>query len=240
MDNNRTRRFSMYRVIEHWVFMLTFIVLVVTGLSQKYYTLDVSTWIIFRLGGIDYVRLVHHYAGIVFWAVTCFHVISAIICIGSKRWLPSMIITRSDFSNVIHNIKYYLDVKRHPALCDRYNYRQKFAYWGVLLSAFIMINTGLVLWFPTYFARFLSGEVIPAAQVIHTNHGLLIFLIIALWHIYNSMFSPEVFPVDKSMFTGYISRERMVREHPAELARIENKTTDEIIDEYHSMEYHRS
>lgn len=240
MNANRTRRFSIYRIIEHWVFMLTFVVLVITGLSQKYFTLDISTWVILRLGGIDYVRLAHHYAGLVFWAITSFHVIYAILCIGSKRWQSAMVITRNDFSDLIHNIKYYLDMEKHPALCDRYNYRQKFAYWGVLISAFVMINTGLVLWFPTFFARFLPGEVIPAAQVIHTNHGLLIFLIIALWHVYNSIFSPEVFPVDKSMFTGYISRERMVREHPAELARIENKTPDEIIDEYHTMEYQRS
>jgi len=35
------------------------------------------------------------------------------------------------------------------------------------------------------------------------------------------VFSPEVFPLDTCIFTGYISRERMVREHPLELARIE-------------------
>jgi len=237
MDDNRTRRFSVSRIVEHWVFMLTFIVLVITGLSQKYYTLDVSTLLIFRLGGIDYVRLAHHYAGIAFLSITALHVINAILCIGSKKWDSSMAINRNDFSNVIHNIKYYLDMEKYPALCDRYNYRQKFAYWGVLISAFVMITTGLVLWFPTFFARFFPGEVIPAAQVIHTNHGLLIFLIVALWHIYNCIFSPEVFPVDKSMFSGYLSRERMIREHPAELARIEDKTLDEIVDEYNNMYY---
>jgi hypothetical protein len=50
---------------------------------------------------------------------------------------------------------------------------------------------------------------------------VLIFLINALWHIINAVFSPEVFPLDTSIFTGYISRERMAREHPIELARIE-------------------
>lgn len=240
MDDSRIKRFSMFRIIEHWVFTLTFMVLVLTGLSQKFYSLDISMWFIFLLGGIDYVRLTHRYVGVVFLAVTSLHVITAMIGLVFKKWQPSMAITGSDFSDVIQNIKYYLGMRSHPALCDRYNYRQKFEYWGVLISAIIMIGTGLILWFPTFFTSFLPGEVIPAAQVMHTNHGLLIFLIIALWHAYNSIFSPEIFPVDTSIFTGYISRERMVREHPVELARIEHKTVDKIIDEYQAMEEQES
>lgn len=150
-----------------------------------------------------------------------------------------MVITGKDFSDVIQNIRYYVGMKSRPALCDRYNYRQKFEYWGVLISAVIMIGTGLILWSPAFFARFLPGEVIPAAQVMHTNNGLLIFLIIALWHVYNAIFNPEIFPVDTSMFTGYISRERMVREHPIELAQNEHKGVDKILDECREMEEHQ-
>jgi len=240
MDDIRIRRFSKFRIAEHWIFMLTFVILVTTGLSQKFYSLDISMWVIFRLGGIDYVRLIHRYAGVLFLAVTVVHVMTAIVFIASKKWRPSMIITGKDFSDVIQNIKYYVGMRSRPALCDRYNYRQKFEYWGVLISAFIMIGTGLILWFPAFFSPILPGEIIPASQVMHTNHGLLIFLIIALWHVYNSIFSPEIFPVDTSMFTSYISRERMVREHPIELARIEHKAVDEMIDECRDMENQQS
>jgi len=239
MDDGRIRRFSKLRIAEHWIFMLTFLILVTTGLSQKFYSLDISMWVIFHLGGIDYVRLIHRYAGIVFSAVTAVHVMTAILFISSKKWRPSMLISGKDFSDVIQNIKYYVGMRSRPALCDRYNYRQKFEYWGVLISAFIMTGTGIILWFPAFLTRFLPGEIIPASQVMHTNHGLLIFLIIALWHVYNAIFSPEIFPVDTSMFTGYISRERMIREHPMELARIEHKAADEILDEYFAMEEHQ-
>jgi hypothetical protein len=64
----------------------------------------------------------------------------------------------------------------------------------------------------------MPGEIIPAAKVLHTNEALVVFLIIAIWHIYNAIFSPEVFPLDTSIVTGYISKERMLREHPDELA----------------------
>jgi len=74
--------------------------------------------------------------------------------------------------------------------------------------------------------KILPGEIIPAAKALHSNEALLIFLINALWHIINAVFSPEVFPLDSSIFTGYISRERMAREHPLELARLEEGTSE--------------
>ena len=97
-----------------------------------------------------------------------------------------------------------------------------------------MISTGVVLWFPVNVARFLPGEVIPAAKAAHSNEALLAFLVIVTWHIYNSIFSPEVFPLDTGIFTGKISRERMVHEHPLELARIENVPVEEITKHHHT------
>jgi formate dehydrogenase subunit gamma len=80
-----------------------------------------------------------------------------------------------------------------------------------------MMLTGAILWFPAVVTKFLPGEIIPAAKVLHTNEALVVFLIIAIWHIYNAIFSPDVFPLDTSIFTGYISKERMLREHSEEL-----------------------
>ncbi len=231
-DDVRIRRFSNFRILEHWAHMLTFMILAVTGLSQKFYSLDVSTWFIMQLGGIDSIRLIHRYTGIIFAAVVLMHIMIAIIGITLKKWTPSMLISKKDFKDVVHNIRYYLGMEDHPASCDRYSYRQKFEYWGVLIGAVIIMFSGIALWFPVVITQFLPGEVIPAAKVLHTNQAILIFIMIALLHIYNSIFSPEVFPLDTSIFTGYISRERMAREHPAELMRMEGKPLKEIVGIY--------
>ncbi len=132
-----------------------------------------------------------------------------------------MVIQVKDYQNAIANLRYYFGQRSHPASCDRYDYKQKFDYWGVLVSNIIMIFTGLILWFPITTTKFFYGEFIPAANVIHTNQSLLVILIIVIWHIYNSIFSPDIFPFDTSILTGYLTRERMVREHPVELARME-------------------
>jgi len=92
----------------------------------------------------------------------------------------------------------------------------------------LMMLTGFILWFPSVVTKYLPGEIIPAAKVLHTNEALVVFLIIAIWHVYNAIFSPEVFPMDTSIFTGYISKARMFREHPDELAEMEEKPLKDI------------
>jgi formate dehydrogenase gamma subunit len=215
------RRFSQYRVIEHWLHAFVFILLVITGISQKFHTYDLSQWLVLHLGGIDAVRLMHRVAGVLFILLVIQHLVVAAVGIIRLRWQASMIIQMKDFQDAITNLKYYFGIKNHPAACDRFDYKQKFDYWGVLVSNLIMIVTGLVLWFPITTSRYLYGEFIPAANVIHTNQSLLVILIIVIWHVYNSIFSPEIFPFDTSILTGYLPKERMVREHPLELARME-------------------
>ena len=59
----------------------------------------------------------------------------------------------------------------------------------------------------------------------------------ASFYIYNSIFSPEVFPLDRAIFSGYISRERMVHEHPRELAELEGKPLEEIMSHHLDSAY---
>jgi formate dehydrogenase gamma subunit len=218
ITEDRVKRFSFARIVEHWAHVLMFSVLVCTGLSQRFYSLGSSQWIILHLGGIDVVRLIHRFTGVVFSLGVSAHVVIAAVGIVYKQWQPSMVITKKDFTDVVHNIKYYLGLENVPTRGGRYTYKQKFEYWGIFTGVLLMILTGAILWFPAVVTKFMPGEIIPAAKVLHTNEALVVFLIIAIWHIYNAIFSPEVFPLDTSIVTGYISKERMLREHPDELA----------------------
>ena len=223
------KRFSVYRIIEHHANAIVFALLVITGLSQRFHNSGVSQWIIITLGGIDTVRLIHRYLGIVFTILLATHISQAVIGVVFRKWQASMIVTIKDYQDAMLNIFYFFGLASHPARCDRYDYRQKFEYWGVVLGGCLMIATGFILWFPVLSVAFLSGDAIPAAKVAHTNEAMLAFLVIVTWHIYDAIFSPEVFPLDTAIFTGKISRERMLHEHPLELAAIEGVSVEELM-----------
>jgi formate dehydrogenase subunit gamma len=217
------RRFHPLRIIEHQANAITFIVLVVTGISQKFHDSSWAEWIIMNLGGIDNARVIHRTTGLIFTILTLQHMLSGSYGVIVKKWMPSMVINLKDFTDAIDNLKYYLGITDRPARCDRYDYKQKFEYWGVVIGGILMVFTGLTLWFPTkvfHLIPFLPGQIIPAAKAAHTNEAMLALLVIVIWHIYNSVFSPEVFPLDTAIFTGKISKERMIHEHPLEYERM--------------------
>jgi cytochrome b subunit of formate dehydrogenase len=217
-------RFSVRQRVEHFSIMVLFTVLAVTGLPQKFFEQGVSVWIIETLGGVDTIRAVHRVAGLLFSALAAIHVSGVVLEVLKGRSRFSMVPTRKDFSDAILTLRYYLGVSDQQARFDRFDYRQKFEYWGLILGAVVVIVTGIVLYWPVMAARVLPGEFIPAAKVAHSNEGLLAFLVVILWHVYNAHFNPDVFPFDWTIFTGRITRERMAHEHPIELERLTGRS----------------
>lgn len=217
---NMVFRFSLRQRLEHFSIMVIFIVLAVTGFPQKFFEAGWARWTLDALGGVDHARLYHRWAGILFAVLAVVHIVAALIVAISSRSGWSMVPTRKDFTDAVTMLRYYLGLDDQHAQFDRYDYRQKFEYWGLILGGVVMVLTGFILYFPLEATRFLPGEVIPASKVAHGNEGLLAFLVVILWHIYNAHLSPDVFPFDSSIFTGRISRERMVHEHPLEYARL--------------------
>src|SRR5262249_40190468 len=66
----------------------------------------------------------------------------------------------------------------------------------------------------------MSGQLIPISKVAHSNEGLMAFLVVVTWHVFNAHLSPESFPGDTSIFTGRIAAARLRHEHPLEHARL--------------------
>ena len=219
-------RFSKKQRIEHFVVMLLFMTLALTGFPQKFYEARWAAVIVNAIGGLDRVRFLHRMAGLLFSVATIFHIVLITLLALMRRAGMTMVPTRRDFSDAIQQIGWYLGLAKEPAKFDRYDYRQKFEYWGMLIGSLVMVVTGLILYLPLLFTRFFPGEFVPVAQVAHSNEGLMAFLVVITWHIYNAHLSPDVFPFDTCIFTGKISVERMHHEHPLELARMTGDEAD--------------
>jgi formate dehydrogenase subunit gamma len=216
-------RHAWYRRVEHHVVSLVFIVLCITGLAQRFHTHGWSEWIIATVGGIDNNRLIHRSAGGLFSVLFVGHLLVAFAGVVWLRWAPTMLVSVKDFQDAVQNLRYYMRLTDTPPRFDRYDYRSKFEYWGIVLGGVMMTLTGFILWFPVLLFKtftFIPGDVIPIAKAVHSNEAMLATLVVVVWHIYNAVFSPEVFPLDTSIFNGKISLERMHHEHPVELERI--------------------
>jgi cytochrome b subunit of formate dehydrogenase len=214
------RRFNKLHIAEHLCVMSLFTLLVITGLPQRFNDIALSEWIVGLLGGIDMTRWIHRVTGLLFSLFACWHLGRIVLLLIRKKIEPVIVPTLRDFKDAIVTLRYYLGVSEEQARFGRYDFRQKFEYFGMLVGSLVMIGTGLLLMFPVFFTNFLPGVLIPVAKTMHGYESLLALLVIVIWHMYGAHFSPEVFPGDTAIFTGKISRERMERDHPLEYERI--------------------
>jgi len=209
-------RFSFWARFQHAAIILLFGLLLLTGMPQKWPYAEASRWVIEHLGGIFVTRWLHRAAGIAFSCLLVAHLAIAIIGVLSRRTQPSMLLSRKDFHDAIDNLRYYVGYAEMPPPLGRFDYRQKFEYWGLIFGALIMALSGFILYFPILLSRVLPAELIPAAKVMHSAEAMLAFLIVLIWHMAGAHLTPESFPMDTSIFTGKIRKDKLRREHPLE------------------------
>jgi cytochrome b subunit of formate dehydrogenase len=209
-------RFSFWSRFQHAAVILLFGLLVLTGMPQKWPSSGWSVWIVDHLGGVFAARWIHRAAGVAFTILVAAHLIVAITGVLTRRMKASMLLGRKDFRDAIDNLRYYMGRTDVQPKFGRYDYRQKFEYWGLIFGSLVMGATGFILMYPIAISQILPAELIPAAKVMHSYEALFAFLIVLIWHMAGAHLSPEAFPIDLSIFTGKIRKEKLRHEHPLE------------------------
>ena len=212
-------RFDVVQRVQHALLLLSFTVLAVTGLVQKFATSGVSGWIIGLLGGIEETRLVHRSAAVVLCAVAIYHILDAAYRIVVLRTPLTMLPLMEDFKHLYQDVMFYLGRRDRKASYGRFSYAEKVEYLAVVWGTLIMALTGFMLWNPLASARWFHGQAIPAAKAAHGGEAILAVLSILLWHFYHV----HLRHFNKSIFTGRMTQEEMHEEHPGELARIQGQ-----------------
>jgi cytochrome b subunit of formate dehydrogenase len=210
-------RFDVSQRIEHIVFLLSFSILGLTGLIQKFSENQISDTLILILGGIDRVRIIHHYSAIVMMIVSGYHVIVLAYKVFVLRVRWTMLPVIEDIQHLFQDILYFLGFRKHRGYYGRYNYAEKVEYLAVVWGTVIMGLTGFMMWNPLSTTRLLPGDFIPAAKAAHGAEAILAVLAIVVWHFYHV----HIKHFNKSMFTGKLTHTEMIHEHPGELAQIE-------------------
>jgi len=213
-------RFGANERMEHMVLLLSFTMLAVTGLPQRYAEYQLAKDAISLMGGIESVRILHRFFAIMLMIGAIYHggAVSYKIYVRGDRL--SMIPGLKDLYDVIgvllHNLGFRKD---HPKL-PRYNFGEKAEYLAVVWGTIIMVITGFMMWNPILTSKLLPASAIPIARIAHSSEAVLAVLSIIIWHMYNV----HVKRFNRAMFTGKATHEMMEEEHAEELEAIENGT----------------
>ena len=207
-------RLSAIEVIQHWLLMLAFVVLALTGFALKY---DQSWWarLLFGWeGGFTVRGIIHRVAGCVLIFVSLWH-IGYLFGTRGRHWLRDMIVSRKDIVEVKDSALYFVGMREKPVRFGRFSYREKGEYWALVWGAIIMSVTGLLLWFDNQVAPFLPKGFLQVALVIHYYEAWLATLAILVWHIYGTVFRSAVTPMNPAWWSGKMPKAMYDEEHPA-------------------------
>jgi formate dehydrogenase gamma subunit len=211
-------RFSRSDRVQHALMVASFLILAVTGLPQKYIYVNSPRLddLIEFLGGLETVRVIHRWAATVLMLVTVYHLLAVAQKVLVRRVALSMLPRYQDVLDALRTVRYNLGRAAERPRMDRYTWEEKVEYWSLVWGTIVMIATGFMLWNPVATARFLPGQWIPAAQVVHGGEALLAILAVLVWHFY----SVHLKHLNRSMLNGQLTEPEMEHEHPLELERI--------------------
>jgi cytochrome b subunit of formate dehydrogenase len=225
VDRREFVRFPhLYRVL-HTCMIVSFLTLAVTGLSLKFSYTPWAAMFSRLLGGFETAGYVHRFAAIVMFGTFTAHVIGLFkqkrrnratwksVLFGPNTLLP----TKRDGQEFVGTMKWFVGRGPRPEY-GRWTYWEKFDYFAVFWGIVVIGSTGLTLWFPVFFTRFLPGPFINVATIVHSDEALLATGFIFTVHFFNTHLRPEKFPMDTTIFTGHMPLAELKRDKPREYA----------------------
>jgi formate dehydrogenase gamma subunit len=209
-------RFALGQRWEHALLILTFTVLLLSGLPQKYRTAAWSQQILATPERLIFLQNLHHIAAIVLGIVAVYHVGRGLMLLAQRRLSAAIFPTRKDLSDAFHMFQYLLFLREDKPNFGKYNFEQKVTYWFLFFAIAIMGISGLILWFPEEVTRVLPGAIIPAAKLAHSTEAIVATIFVVLWHFYHV----HMERLNLSIFTGWISEQDLKTYHAAEHQRL--------------------
>ena len=221
------RRFTASERVLHALLMLSFVGCALSGLPLIFADRPWAATLAGMLGGFQGAGLIHRicaFVMIVVFATHVFMVFSRAIRGGrfmKMLWGPdSMVPQPQDIIDIYRNFKWFVGKGPQPKF-DRWTYWEKFDYWAVFWGMFIIGGSGLLLWFPVFFAHVLPGWMFNLAALVHGEEALLAVGFIFTFHFFNGHVRPAKFPMDTVIFTGRISEEELKQERAVEFERLQ-------------------
>ncbi len=216
-------RFTNVQRALHACMIVSFLCLATTGLTLKFSYTGWAAVVSRILGGFQIAGFIHRTAAVLMFGVFTTHLYTLVQLKKreGKTWRnlifgpDSMLPNRQDLHQFIATMKWFVGAGPRPQY-GRWTYWEKFDYFAVFWGIAIIGSTGLTLWFPIFFTRFIPGWAINVATVIHSDEALLATGFIFTVHFFNTHLRPEKFPMDTTIFTGHMPLAELKRDKPLE------------------------
>lgn len=228
-------RFIAPHRITHIVIVMSFLGLAFTGIPLHFSHTEWGNFFTSLLGGVEVSRFFHRMWAIATFGYAFYH-IWYLTRRSDLKWNraglfgpESIAVNKQDFIDFYRMVKWFLYLGPQPKF-DRWTYWEKFDYYAVFWGVPVIGLSGLILWFPWFFTKFLPGSALNIAMIVHGEEALLAVGFIFTFHFFHNHLRPENFPMDTVIFTGKMPLARFQEERPAEYDRmVREGKLDEIM-----------
>ncbi len=221
------QRFTRLNRVLHILMIVSFLSLALTGMTLKFSYTGWAKLLSHILGGFESAGFIHRFAAVIMFGVFITHITD--LFIQKKKESRSFIkmifnpdgimFNKKDWQDFVSSMKWFLGMGERPQY-GRWTYWEKFDYFAVFWGIFVIGSTGLSLWMPEFFTRFLPGWFINVATIIHSDEALLATGFIFTVHFFNTHLRPEKFPMDIVIFSGRMPVEEFKLDRPEEYGKL--------------------
>ncbi len=195
---------------QHGVLLVSFVVLVGTGFALKF----PESWFAELLGMSERLRsVVHRVAGVALIAAGMYHAIYAGATRDGRRLVWDFLPGWKDLGDAWGAMRFWLGWGGKRPEFGRFNYAEKAEYWALVWGTVLMAVTGMMLWAKVLVGNLLARMWLDAATAVHFYEAILATLAIVVWHFYQVIFDPDVYPMNWAWRDGTMPVEHYREEH---------------------------
>jgi cytochrome b subunit of formate dehydrogenase len=224
MQNPMMVRMTTNQRWQHLILLTSFIVLVITGFALKF----PDSWFAEVLGMGERLRsIVHRVAGVVLMGAGVYHVFYLAALREGRRLIRDIAPRPQDLRDAMQAMLYHLGLSKDKPKFGRFTYGEKAEYWALVWGTALMGLTGVMMWAKVWVGNLLARWWVDVATAVHFYEAILASLAIVVWHFYQVLGDPDVYPMNWAWWDGKMPVEHYREEHELDtesLAEAEGKT----------------
>ncbi len=163
-------RFPSVHRLGHTVLLVAFLGLALTGMPLKYSHTQWAKVMAQGIGGFPATSFWHRFFAVITFACMAAYLVrlACQFVAGRRRGMSvlglvfgpdSPVPTWRDVKDFFAMLRWFAGLGPKPGF-ERWAYWEKFDFWGAAADILIIGSTGLVLWFPNFFCRFLPSKIL--------------------------------------------------------------------------------